>query len=74
LSRDPWFRKALAKVFAARWIPAQGRDDGNVATIPRREGSTTGLSLDHHDELMANWQHGLDRVPLEMIPGADMDD
>ncbi|MBL8652541.1 MAG: DUF4160 domain-containing protein [Sphingopyxis sp.] len=28
----------------------------------------------HRDELMANWQKGVDLLPMEMIPGADMDD
>lgn len=30
--------------------------------------------LDHQPELAANWQRGVDLLPLEMIPGADLDD
>ena len=28
----------------------------------------------HHDELLANWQKGTELLPMEMIPGADLDD
>ncbi len=28
----------------------------------------------HRAELMANWQKGTDLLPMEMIPGADLDD
>jgi hypothetical protein len=31
-------------------------------------------ALDHQVELMANWQRGVDLLPLEMIAGADLDD
>jgi hypothetical protein len=31
-------------------------------------------TLDHHDELMANWARGTALEPMEMIPGADVDD
>ncbi|MGN6374011.1 MAG: DUF4160 domain-containing protein [Sphingomonas sp.] len=31
-------------------------------------------ALDHRAELMANWQRGVDLLPMEMIPGADLDD
>lgn len=31
-------------------------------------------ALDHHDELMANWAHGIALEPMELIPGADQDD
>jgi Domain of unknown function (DUF4160) len=28
----------------------------------------------HQDELLANWQRGVDLLPMELIPGADLDD
>lgn len=28
----------------------------------------------HQDELLANWQRGVDLLPMEMIVGADADD
>ena len=28
----------------------------------------------HRQELMANWQKGVDLLSMEMIPGADLDD
>lgn len=28
----------------------------------------------HRDELLDNWQRGVDLLPMEMIPGADLDD
>jgi hypothetical protein len=28
----------------------------------------------YHDELMANWTHGENLEPMEMVPGADVDD
>ncbi len=31
-------------------------------------------ALDHHDELMANWDRGEALLQMEMIPGADVDD
>lgn len=31
-------------------------------------------ALDHNAELMANWQRGEALLPMEMIPGADVDD
>ena len=31
-------------------------------------------ALDHHDQLMANWRRGEELLPMEMIPGADLDD
>jgi Domain of unknown function (DUF4160) len=31
-------------------------------------------ALDHHAELMANWDRGEALLPMEMIPGADLDD
>jgi Domain of unknown function (DUF4160) len=31
-------------------------------------------ALDHGTELMANWQRGTDMVPMELVPGADVDD
>jgi hypothetical protein len=42
--------------------------------VPLRGASAGGQALDHRDERMANWQRGLDLVPLEMIAGADVDD
>ena len=32
------------------------------------------LALDHHDALMANWARGEALEPMELIPGADVDD
>jgi hypothetical protein len=37
-------------------------------------GTKTSVALDHHDELMANWQRGVALMPIEMISGADNDD
>lgn len=31
-------------------------------------------ALDHQLELVANWERGVNLLPMEMIPGADMDD
>ena len=31
-------------------------------------------ALDHRDALMANWALGAALLPMEMIPGADLDD
>lgn len=31
-------------------------------------------TLRHRDELMANWQRGIDLLPMELVPGADFDD
>lgn len=31
-------------------------------------------ALDHGDELMANWQRGIDLLPMQLIAGADSDD
>jgi Domain of unknown function (DUF4160) len=28
----------------------------------------------HQDELLVNWQRGVDLLPMEMIAGADLDD
>ena len=28
----------------------------------------------HRGELLENWQRGVDLLPMEMIPGADLDD
>ncbi|MEE4350880.1 MAG: DUF4160 domain-containing protein [Pacificimonas sp.] len=30
--------------------------------------------LDRQDELLDNWQRGIDLMPMEMIAGADLDD
>lgn len=31
-------------------------------------------ALDHHDELMANWARGQALEPMQLVPGADVDD
>jgi hypothetical protein len=31
-------------------------------------------ALDHREQLMANWARGEALLPMEMIPGADVDD
>jgi hypothetical protein len=31
-------------------------------------------ALDHREALMANWSRGVALLPMEMIPGADLDD
>jgi Domain of unknown function (DUF4160) len=31
-------------------------------------------ALDHQQELVANWERGEALLPMEMIPGADVDD
>jgi Domain of unknown function (DUF4160) len=28
----------------------------------------------HQDELLNNWQRGVDLLPMELVPGADLDD
>lgn len=28
----------------------------------------------HQDALLANWQRGIDLLPMELVPGADFDD
>ena len=51
--------------------------DGAVhaGALPRKAASLVRQwALDHHDELMANWQRGLDMLPMQLVPGADVDD
>jgi hypothetical protein len=51
--------------------------DGRIirGSLPRKaERIVQQWALDHTPELMANWQRGVDLLPLEMIAGADLDD
>jgi hypothetical protein len=46
----------------------QGKLPNKAARIVRQ------WALDHRAELMANWRRGVSLLPMEMIPGADLDD
>lgn len=51
--------------------------DGEVVhgTLPNKAARIVKRwALDHHDALMANWACGEAREPMELIPGADVDD
>ncbi len=46
-----------------------------VGTLPKKAARIVKQwALDHRGELMANWQRGVDLMPMEMIAGADLDD
>jgi hypothetical protein len=50
--------------------------DGKIirGSLPRKaERIVQQWALDHTPELMANWQRGVDLLPLEIIAGADLD-
>lgn len=52
-------------------------EDGEIVqgSLPRKAARIVRqLALEHRAELMANWQRGVDLLPLEMIAGADLDD
>lgn len=52
-------------------------DNGEVmhGALPKKAARIVRQwALDHRDELMANWSRGVDLLPLELIPGADLDD
>lgn len=47
----------------------------HAGSLPKKaEAIVRRWALDHHDELMANWQRGIDLEPMHLIPGADVDD
>lgn len=51
--------------------------DGSViaGSLPRKAlAMVQDWTAHHHAELMENWQKGVDLLPMEMIPGADLDD
>ncbi|HKX79163.1 MAG TPA: DUF4160 domain-containing protein [Novosphingobium sp.] len=51
--------------------------DGQVldGQLPRKATNIVRQwALDHNRELMANWQRGMDLLPMELVPGADQDD
>ncbi len=51
--------------------------DGEViaGSLPKKAARLVRQwALDHQAELQANWQRGVDLLPMEMIPGADLDD
>ena len=51
--------------------------DGEIVhgTLPRKAARIVRLwALDHRDALMANWARGEALEPMELIPGADVDD
>lgn len=41
---------------------------------PKAARLVRSWALDHRAALMANWQRGVDLLPMEMVPGADLDD
>jgi hypothetical protein len=46
-----------------------------AGTLPKKAARLVKQwALDHRDELMANWARGVALLPMEMIPGADVDD
>lgn len=46
-----------------------------AGSLPRKAARIVRQwALDHRDEIMANWQRGEALLPMEMIPGADLDD
>jgi hypothetical protein len=52
-------------------------EDGRVlaGSLPRRAlRIVQEWAAGHQEELSANWQKGVDLLPMEMIPGADLDD
>ena len=51
--------------------------DGSViaGSLPRKAlAIVQDWATNHRPELMQNWQKGVDLLPMEMIPGADLDD
>ncbi len=51
--------------------------DGRIVagSLPKKaERLVRQWALDHGQELMANWQRGIDMLPMQLIPGADSDD
>lgn len=51
--------------------------DGEViqGALPRKAARLVRhWALDHQHQLMMNWQRGIDLLPMEMVPGADLDD
>jgi Domain of unknown function (DUF4160) len=51
--------------------------DGEImfGSLPKKAAKIVKQwALDHKDELMANWQHSEALEPMELIPGADVDD
>lgn len=51
--------------------------DGKViaGSLPRKAlAIVQDWAANHRTELMANWQKGTNLLPMEMIPGADLDD
>jgi hypothetical protein len=52
-------------------------DGGNVmaGTLPKKAlRIVQEWSIVHKDELMANWQRGVDLLPMQLVAGADADD
>jgi hypothetical protein len=52
-------------------------EDGEIihGGLPRKAARIVRQwALDHREALMANWAHGEALLPMEMIPGADLDD
>jgi hypothetical protein len=52
-------------------------DDGEVihGSLPKKAARIVKQwALDHRNELMANWSRGESLLPMELIPGADLDD
>ena len=54
-----------------------GIADGEIihGDLPRKASRIVKQwALDHREELLANWARGEALVPMELIPGADLDD
>lgn len=52
-------------------------EDGEVmhGALPKKAARIVRQwALDHHEALMANWARGEALEPMELIPGADVDD
>ena len=52
-------------------------DSGNVmaGNLPKKAlRIVQEWSIAHKDELLANWQRGVDLLPMQLVSGADADD
>jgi hypothetical protein len=43
-------------------------------SLPKKAARIVKQWLDHREALMANWTRGVALEPMELIPGADVDD
>jgi hypothetical protein len=79
--RDPHvFRRSPAAALHASYQGLEAFvaiDTGEIVAgvLPRKAARIVKQwALDHQAELMANWERGVSLLPMEMIPGADLDD